>query len=376
MSRRDSSDLRQRASDSSSRPTPVIVKSTFWRLGSSMSRKSAQMWYSQGRETPSMTSSIVRTTSRGGPGTAAEERTGEANAQAPLWDCSTTFEESTRRISAAQCRHVSEQGASEDSKDGYPGTCAPPTLPTCHHSPGRGESSSRSMDHRRMHEWALHLGTRETMKAENKPSPMASVFELGHTSLNLVRTLNLRFPHIDASHHISRSDLLLEATPQETVQVAKIARDESGRKMSGLGGVVDKEDEERGSANVASLLDTAQTTARQPLDDAPRDIPPDEALEGLDEDERDAFLLADGEVRLKERVWVEMSRGQSSLGEQKADMDADLRTLDVDKCEGSVEEGGGAVGAGALGRADDGEDAEYGYADADAGEYGEWDACE
>ncbi|KIP06063.1 hypothetical protein PHLGIDRAFT_128487 [Phlebiopsis gigantea 11061_1 CR5-6] len=208
---------------------------------------------------------------------------------------------------------------------------------------------------------------------------------------------------------------------------------------------------------VASFLDTAQTTARQPLDDAPRDILPDEALEGLDEDELDAFLLTEEEVRLKERVWVEMNReylenlaakaeleqtGEPSekkkrkkrktggkprdastasgataaesvrallkhpryskrinydalkslfehpaaaasppafdLGEQKTDMDAELWTLDADKYDGEggvVEEGGGAVGGGAPGRADDGgEDAEYGYAD--AGGYAEWDAYE
>ena len=47
-----------------------------------------------------------------------------------------------------------------------------------------------------------------------------NVFELCHTYLNLVRTLNLRLPPIDPSHHISRLAALLEfGTPIPQVAV-------------------------------------------------------------------------------------------------------------------------------------------------------------
>ena len=52
-----------------------------------------------------------------------------------------------------------------------------------------------------------------------------NVFELGHTYLNLVRTLNLRLPPIDPSHHISRFAALLEfgtSPPQVAVDAARL----------------------------------------------------------------------------------------------------------------------------------------------------------
>ena len=72
-----------------------------------------------------------------------------------------------------------------------------------------------------------------------------NVFELGHTYLNLVRTLNLRLPPIDPSHHISRFAALLEfgtSTPQVAVDatrlVARMDRDwlARGRRPSGICG--------------------------------------------------------------------------------------------------------------------------------------------
>lgn len=75
---------------------------------------------------------------------------------------------------------------------------------------------------------------------------------------------------------------------------------------------------------VSSYLDTAQSTSQLPanaLTEAPKDIPPDEALEGLDEEELDAFLLTEDEVRDKERVWVEMNREYLENLAAKAEME-------------------------------------------------------
>src|ERR1700678_4186110 len=42
------------------------------------------------------------------------------------------------------------------------------------------------------------------------PNFKVNVFELGHTYLQLVQTLNLRLPLVDPSHYISRFSALLE----------------------------------------------------------------------------------------------------------------------------------------------------------------------
>ena len=64
---------------------------------------------------------------------------------------------------------------------------------------------------------------------------------------------------------------------------------------------------------VSSFLGTAQATQLSgALDDAAAQRAEtnkdDEELVGLDEDELDAFILTDEEVRIKERVWVEMNK--------------------------------------------------------------------
>lgn len=69
---------------------------------------------------------------------------------------------------------------------------------------------------------------------------------------------------------------------------------------------------------LTALLDTSQASVlRRALDEADerrrhaaaaamRDE--EETLEGLDEEELDAFILSEEEVRIKERVWVELNR--------------------------------------------------------------------
>ena len=54
-------------------------------------------------------------------------------------------------------------------------------------------------------------------------------------------------------------------------------------------------------AQLSGALDDAEAQRAQAMED-------NEALLGLDEDELDAFILTEEEVKMKERVWVEMNR--------------------------------------------------------------------
>lgn len=108
-----------------------------------------------------------------------------------------------------------------------------------------------------------------------------NVFELGHTYLQLVRTLNLRLPPIDPSHHISRFAALLEfgdETPRVAVDatrlVARMDRDwlARGRRPSGICGAAlllaaRMNNFRRSVAEIVQVVKIADSTVRKRLDE-------------------------------------------------------------------------------------------------------------
>ncbi|EKM50866.1 uncharacterized protein PHACADRAFT_31958 [Phanerochaete carnosa HHB-10118-sp] len=108
-----------------------------------------------------------------------------------------------------------------------------------------------------------------------------SVFELGHTYLQLVRTLNLRLPPIDPSHHISRFAALLEfgdETPRVAVDatrlVARMDRDwlARGRRPSGICGAAlllaaRMNNFRRSVAEIVQVVKIADSTVRKRLEE-------------------------------------------------------------------------------------------------------------
>lgn len=107
------------------------------------------------------------------------------------------------------------------------------------------------------------------------------MFELGHTYLQLVRTLNLRLPPIDPSHHISRFAALLEfgdETPKVAVDatrlVARMDRDwlARGRRPSGICGAAlllaaRMNNFRRSVAEIVQVVKIADTTVRKRLEE-------------------------------------------------------------------------------------------------------------
>jgi transcription factor IIIB 90 kDa subunit len=108
-----------------------------------------------------------------------------------------------------------------------------------------------------------------------------NVFELGHTYLQLVRTLNLRLPPIDPSHHISRFAALLEfgdETPRVALDatrlVARMDRDwlARGRRPSGICGAAlllaaRMNHFRRSVAEVVQVVKIADSTVRKRLEE-------------------------------------------------------------------------------------------------------------
>ena len=108
-----------------------------------------------------------------------------------------------------------------------------------------------------------------------------NVFEIGHTYLQLVRTLNLRLPPIDPSHHISRFAALLEfgdETPRVAVDatrlVARMDRDwlARGRRPSGICGAAlllaaRMNNFRRSIAEIVQVVKIADTTVRKRLEE-------------------------------------------------------------------------------------------------------------
>ncbi|THG93998.1 hypothetical protein EW026_g7381 [Hermanssonia centrifuga] len=108
-----------------------------------------------------------------------------------------------------------------------------------------------------------------------------NVFELGHTYLQLVRTLNLRLPPIDPSHHISRFAALLEfgeETPRVAVDatrlVARMDRDwlARGRRPSGICGAAlllaaRMNNFRRSVAEIVQVVKIADSTVRKRLEE-------------------------------------------------------------------------------------------------------------
>jgi transcription factor IIIB 90 kDa subunit len=108
-----------------------------------------------------------------------------------------------------------------------------------------------------------------------------NVFELGHTYLQLVRTLNLRLPPIDPSHHISRFAALLEfgeETPRVAVDatrlVARMDRDwlARGRRPSGICGAAlllaaRMNNFRRSISEIVQVVKIADSTVRKRLDE-------------------------------------------------------------------------------------------------------------
>lgn len=108
-----------------------------------------------------------------------------------------------------------------------------------------------------------------------------NVFELGHTYLQLVRTLNLRLPPIDPSHHISRFAALLEfgdetarVAVDATRLVARMDRDwlARGRRPSGICGAAlllaaRMNNFRRSVAEIVQVVKIADSTVRKRLDE-------------------------------------------------------------------------------------------------------------
>lgn len=111
-----------------------------------------------------------------------------------------------------------------------------------------------------------------------------NVFELGHTYLQLVRTLNLRLPPIDPSHHISRFAALLEfgdetarVAVDATRLVARMDRDwlARGRRPSGICGAAlllaaRMNNFRRSIAEVVQVVKIADSTVRKRLEEFKR----------------------------------------------------------------------------------------------------------
>ncbi|GJE90501.1 CYCLIN and BRF1 domain-containing protein [Phanerochaete sordida] len=123
--------------------------------------------------------------------------------------------------------------------------------------------------------------TRNYMLIDFSDLLQVNVFELGHTYLQLVRTLNLRLPQIDPSHHISRFAALLEfgeETPRVAVDatrlVARMDRDwlARGRRPSGICGAAlllaaRMNNFRRSVAEIVQVVKIADTTVRKRLDE-------------------------------------------------------------------------------------------------------------
>lgn len=123
--------------------------------------------------------------------------------------------------------------------------------------------------------------TRNYMLIDFSDLLQVNVFELGHTYLQLVRTLNLRLPPIDPSHHISRFAALLEfgeETPRVAVDatrlVARMDRDwlARGRRPSGICGAAlllaaRMNNFRRSIAEIVQVVKIADSTVRKRLEE-------------------------------------------------------------------------------------------------------------
>ncbi|KAI0085997.1 Brf1-like TBP-binding domain-containing protein [Irpex rosettiformis] len=123
--------------------------------------------------------------------------------------------------------------------------------------------------------------TRNYMLIDFSDLLQVNVFELGHTYLQLVRTLNLRLPPIDPSHHISRFAALLEfgdETPRVAVDatrlVARMDRDwlARGRRPSGICGAAlllaaRMNNFRRSVAEIVQVVKIADSTVRKRLEE-------------------------------------------------------------------------------------------------------------
>lgn len=108
-----------------------------------------------------------------------------------------------------------------------------------------------------------------------------NVFELGHTYLQLVQTLNLRLPLVDPSHYISRFSALLEfgdETPKVAADavrlVARMDRDwmRSGRRPAGICGAclllaARMNNFRRSVQEIVQVVKIADTTLKKRLDE-------------------------------------------------------------------------------------------------------------
>ncbi|OJT12006.1 Transcription factor IIIB 60 kDa subunit [Trametes pubescens] len=163
--------------------------------------------------------------------------------------------------------------------------------------------------------------TRNYMLIDFSDLLQVNVFELGHTYLQLVQTLNLRLPLVDPSHYISRFAALLEFG-EETHQVAMDAvrlvqrfdRDwmTKGRRPAGICGAclllaARMNNFRRSVAEIVQVVKIADTTLKKRLDEFRRT--PSGALTLADfrtvwlEDEMDPPAYTKGkEKEEKERV--------------------------------------------------------------------------
>ncbi|KAI5120990.1 hypothetical protein M0805_000451 [Coniferiporia weirii] len=178
--------------------------------------------------------------------------------------------------------------------------------------------------------------TRKYMLIDFSDLLQVNVFELGHTYLQLVQTLNLRLPLVDPSHYISRFAALLEfgdETPKVAADavrlVARFDRDwmSRGRRPAGICGAclllaARMNNFRRSVQEVVQVVKIADTTLKKRLDEFKRT--PSGAL-----------TLADFRT-----VWLEdeMDPPAYTKGKEKEARDREKETEDGSEEEGLGEE--------------------------------------
>ncbi|KAI0922322.1 hypothetical protein AcV7_005882 [Taiwanofungus camphoratus] len=176
--------------------------------------------------------------------------------------------------------------------------------------------------------------TRNYMLIDFSDLLQVNVFELGHTYLQLVQTLNLRLPLVDPSHYISRFAALLEFG-EETHQVAMDAvrlvqrfdRDwmARGRRPAGICGAclllaARMNNFRRSVAEIVQVVKIADTTLKKRLEEFKRT--PSGALTLADfrsvwlEEEMDPPAYTKGREREEREIEID-GGGKKSTGKRK-----------------------------------------------------------
>ncbi|KAF8622041.1 hypothetical protein AX15_007325 [Amanita polypyramis BW_CC] len=182
--------------------------------------------------------------------------------------------------------------------------------------------------------------TRNYMLIDFSDLLQVNVFELGHTYLQLVQTLNLRLPLVDPSHYISRFAALLEFG-EETNKVATDAirlvsrfdRDwmSRGRRPAGICGAAlllaaRMNNFRRSVEEIVQVVKIADTTLKKRLDEFRR--------------------TPSGQLTLADfrRVWLDDEMDPPAFTKGREREEAEKKAVEVAKLEHTGEENGGKAG--------------------------------